>query len=130
MGHSRDYSEEVASIVDEEVRKLIEAAHEEAWEILVDNREVLDSLVLALLEKETLDKAAVAEIFGPVRKRPARPAWTGSAKRTPHRGPVLTPKEVDLARNGKSPNGQSNGEHSMGLPAPTDVPDSPLPNEG
>jgi cell division protease FtsH len=123
MGHQRDYSEEVAGVVDEEVKRLIEAAHEEAWAILVDNRDILDDMVLELLEKETLDKAQVAEIFTHIRKRPARPAWTGSAKRSPQAGPVMTPKEL------ASPNG-SNGqdkEHSMGSPAPTDVPDSPLP---
>ena len=126
MGHERDYSEEVASIVDEEVRKLIESAHEEAWEILVDNREILDNLVLALLEKETLDKPEVGEIFKDVRKRPPRPPWTGSVKRAPMHGPVLTPKELELARNGQNPN----GERSMGVTEPTDVPDSPLPTEG
>ena len=83
MGHQRDYSEEVAGVVDEEVKQLIETAHDEAWEILVENRDILDDLVLELLEKETLDKAQVAEIFAHIRKRPARPAWTGSAKRTP-----------------------------------------------
>ncbi len=128
MGHERDYSEEVASLVDEEVRKMIETAHEEAWEILVDNRDILDNLVLELLERETLDKAAVAEVFAAVRKRPARPAWTGSAKRAPMAGPVQSPKELELARNGESPNGDRS--HSMGLPQPTDVPDSPLPTEG
>ena len=45
MGHQRDYSEEVAGVVDEEVRRLIETAHDEAWEILVENRDVLDDLV-------------------------------------------------------------------------------------
>ncbi|HEX3193836.1 MAG TPA: ATP-dependent zinc metalloprotease FtsH, partial [Streptosporangiaceae bacterium] len=40
MSHSRDYSEEIASAIDEEVRKLIEAAHDEAWEILVQYRDV------------------------------------------------------------------------------------------
>ena len=35
MGHQRDYSEEVASQVDAEVRALVENAHHEAWEILV-----------------------------------------------------------------------------------------------
>ena len=129
MGHSRDYSEEVASIVDEEVRKLIENAHEEAWQILVDNREILDNLVLGLLEKETLDKNAVAEVFTGIRKKPARPAWTGSAKRAPsERGPVLTPKELELVRQGVSPNGD--GQGSMGIGRPTDVPPSPLPGQG
>ncbi|MDX6310548.1 MAG: cell division protease FtsH, partial [Streptomyces sp.] len=56
MAHQRDYSEEVAALVDEEVKKLIENAHNEAWEILVENRDVLDALVLQLLEKETLNK--------------------------------------------------------------------------
>ena len=71
MGHQRDYSEEVAGVVDEEVKRLIESAHDEAWEILVENRDILDELVLELLEKETLDKAQVAEVFAHIRKRPA-----------------------------------------------------------
>ncbi len=97
MAHQRDYSEEVAALVDEEVKKLIENAHNEAWEILVENRDVLDNLVLQLLEKETLGKEEIAEIFAPIVKRPPRPAWTGSSRRTPStRPPVLSPKELAL----------------------------------
>ncbi|MFH9982089.1 ATP-dependent zinc metalloprotease FtsH [Streptomyces sp. NPDC017179] len=97
MAHQRDYSEEVAALVDEEVKKLIENAHNEAWEILVENRDVLDNLVLALLEKETLGKEEIAEIFSQIVKRPPRPAWTGSSRRTPStRPPVLSPKELAL----------------------------------
>lgn len=97
MGHQRDYSEEVAGLVDEEVKKLIENAHNEAWEILVENRDVLDNLVLELLEKETLNKEQIAEIFAPIVKRPARPTWTGSSRRTPStRPPVQSPKELAL----------------------------------
>ena len=70
MSHPRDYSEEVAALVDEEVKKLIETAHNEAWEILVENRDVLDNLVLQLLEKETLNKEQIAEVFAPIVKRP------------------------------------------------------------
>ncbi|WP_033217607.1 ATP-dependent zinc metalloprotease FtsH [Kitasatospora phosalacinea] len=103
MGHQRDYSEEVAGLVDEEVKKLIETAHNDAWEILVENRDVLDNLVLELLEKETLNKEQIAEIFAPVIKRPPRPAWTGSARRTPStRPPVQSPKELALT-NGAAP---------------------------
>ena len=58
MGHQRDYSENVAAIVDEETKKLLATAHQEAFDILEENRDVLDALVLALMEKETLDKAA------------------------------------------------------------------------
>ncbi|KDN83686.1 ATP-dependent zinc metalloprotease FtsH [Kitasatospora cheerisanensis] len=103
MAHQRDYSEEVAGLVDEEVKKLIETAHNEAWEILVENRDVLDNLVLELLEKETLNKEQIAEVFAPVIKRPPRPAWTGSSRRTPStRPPVQSPKELALTNGAVS----------------------------
>ena len=97
MAHTRDYSEEIASTIDEEVRRLIEAAHDEAWEILVQYREVLDELVLQLMDKETLSREEVLRIFAPVQTRPSRGSYTGYGKRLPSdRPPVLTPKELAL----------------------------------
>ncbi|ANC32528.1 ATP-dependent zinc metalloprotease FtsH [Isoptericola dokdonensis] len=94
MGHQRDYSEAVAGTVDHEVRKLVDAAHDEAWEVLTQYRDVLDDLVLRLLEKETLNQAELAEIFTPVVKRDARDVWLSSEQRTVHtRGPVMTDGE-------------------------------------
>jgi cell division protease FtsH len=124
MAHQRDYSEEVAALVDEEVKKLIENAHNEAWEILVENRDVLDNLVLALLEKETLGKEEIAEIFAPIVKRPPRPAWTGSSRRTPStRPPVLSPKELALTNgaNGTTP-AISTAKSTVTEPAPAAEP--------
>ena len=66
------------SIVDDEVRKLIEDAHDEAWHVINDNRDVLDRLVLELLEHETLNAKELAAIFAPIRKRPLRPTWLSS----------------------------------------------------
>jgi cell division protease FtsH len=98
MSHTRDYSEEIASTIDEEVRRLIESAHDEAWEILVAYREVLDDLVLKLLDKETLSREEVLAIFSAVQTRPSRGSYTGYGKRLPSdRPPVLTPKELALA---------------------------------
>ncbi|GAA3656118.1 ATP-dependent zinc metalloprotease FtsH [Nocardioides ginsengisoli] len=95
LGHSRNYSEDVAAIVDEETKNFLAAAHQEAFDILVENRDVLDSLVLALLDKETLDKEQVAEIFTALRLRPERPAWTGSPTRIPSTiPPVEIPEEI------------------------------------
>lgn len=95
MGHQRNYSEEVAAIIDEEVKKLLSTAHQEAFDILELNRDVLDALVLELLDKETLDKAEIAEIFVPLRLHPNRPAWTGSDARTPSTiPPVEIPQEI------------------------------------
>jgi len=103
FGHTRDYSEDVAAAIDQEVRAFIDAAHHEAFEVLVDNRDILDALVVELLEKETLDKADIARIFEPLSRRPERPAWTGSSRRAPSdRGPVNTPKEI-AAANGSAP---------------------------
>lgn len=100
VGHQRDYSEDVAGAIDLEVRALIERAHDEAWEILVEYREVLDTLVLELLEKETLNAEQLAEIFTPVVKREPRQVWLSSDQRAvSNQGPVMTPAEK-AAQNG------------------------------
>ena len=101
-GHQRDYSEQVAAAIDEEVRSFIEAAHQEAYDVLIANRDVLDAMVLALLERETLDKGEIEEVFASLQLREPRPAWTGSTRRRPDdRGPVLTPAEL-ASRNGNA----------------------------
>ena len=106
IGHERDYSEQVAAAVDEEVRELIGTAHQEAFDVLADNRDVLDALVVELLERETLDRAEVERIFEPTRRRQPRPPWTGSSTRVPSdQPPVLSKKELAASTgvNGHSP---------------------------
>lgn len=88
-GHQRDYSEEVAAIVDTEIRSLIQNAHQEAFDILVENREILDQLVVELLERETLLKDDIAKIFEGIKRVTPRPAWTGSPDRTPSTQPPV-----------------------------------------
>ena len=130
MSHSRDYSEEIASAIDDEVRRLIESAHDEAWDVLVQYRDVLDNLVLQLMEHETLSRVQVLEIFASVQKRPSRGSYTGYGKRMPSdRPPVLTPKELALTAassdgkelplggNGQAPN-LSKGGYGSGLAGP------------
>ncbi|MFM2103653.1 MAG: hypothetical protein RL740_740 [Actinomycetota bacterium] len=93
LSHQRDYSENLASIVDSEIRKLIENAHQEAFNILEANREILDQLVIVLLEKETILKDEIEEIFKKVKSVKPRPAWTGSLSRKPSSlPPVAIPK--------------------------------------
>lgn len=124
-GHERDYSEAVAGTIDNEVRKLVEAAHDEAWEVLTQHRDVLDDLVLRLLDKETLNQKELEEVFRPVEKRAARDVWLSSEQRTVHtRGPVLTPKEL-AAQNGHSVVPQDEAVLDVAPPsdaAPTDSP--------
>ena len=97
MGSQRDYSERLSEQVDAEVRTLIENAHNEAWEVLNENRDILDSLATALLEKETLDHTELAEIFKDVKKMPERPQWLSSTKRPVSAlPPVLVPQKAPI----------------------------------
>ena len=72
MGHNADYSEHVASEIDDEIRRLVDEAHQEAWEICSTYREQLDSMVALLIEKETIEKSDVERLFADVPKRAAR----------------------------------------------------------
>ncbi|WP_456286772.1 ATP-dependent zinc metalloprotease FtsH [Microbacterium sp. JZ70] len=93
MGHGRDYSERIAEHIDEEVRALIELAHNEAYEVLNANRDILDKLALALLEHETLDHVQIEEIFKDIKKLPERPQWLSSSDR-----PVSALPPIDVPR--------------------------------
>ena len=102
-GHQRDYSENVASIVDSEIREMIENAHQEAFDVLVANRETLDRLVEELLENETLNKEEIATIFKKVKKVKPRAAWTGSQNRIPSNQPpvALKPAKIKVSEEEK-----------------------------
>ena len=75
------YSARTAEIIDEEVLKLVETAHTEAWNVINENREILDELVRQLLVKETLNEKELAEIFANVKKAPKREVWLSDSKR-------------------------------------------------
>jgi cell division protease FtsH len=139
MGHTRNYSEETAAAVDEEIKKLLGHAHQEAFEILETNRDVLDALVLALLDKETLDKAEIAAIFEPLTRHPERPAWTGSPQRIPSTiPPVDIPQEIRdrVHADAAAQEGQTRGAGAILTPpgaggdvhgGPAMGPDTPTP---
>jgi cell division protease FtsH len=65
-------SESTQRLVDEEVRRIVESAHTEVYDLLGEHRANLDSLVAALLEHETLDEADAYEAAGLPRNRLAR----------------------------------------------------------
>ena len=59
----RDFSEETAATVDDEVRQLVDVAYRRAKEVLVNNRHVLDQLAQMLVEKETVDAEELQEVL-------------------------------------------------------------------
>jgi len=85
IGHQPNYSDQVAANIDSEVRRLIDEAHSEAAEIIIEHRAVLDRLADALMEKETLDTPEVMAIMADVPKRPRRPASAPTAILNPPR---------------------------------------------
>ena len=99
----RKFSNRTAEVIDEEVHKLIETAHTEAWEIINNNRDVLDELVRQLLEKETLNEKELKEIFSKIRKAPERTLWLSNDQRPDSDiPPVEIPESLRRNVEGKS----------------------------
>jgi cell division protease FtsH len=59
----RDFSEETAAAIDEEVRKLVDVAYIRAKEVLMGNRHILDQIAQMLVDKETVDAEELQEIL-------------------------------------------------------------------
>ncbi|MDQ1676613.1 MAG: cell division protease FtsH [Actinomycetota bacterium] len=131
MGHESNYSDSVAAAIDEEVRGLIEMAHDEAWEILVEYRDVLDNIVLELMDKETLTKDDLARICARVPKRAPLSPYNGFGKRAPSdKPPVMTPTELEVLRKqaaGEGVTANGNGNGTPGVVIGPDTTTQPLP---
>ncbi|EMD21925.1 Cell division protein FtsH [Amycolatopsis azurea DSM 43854] len=121
-GRQADYSLEVAHEIDEEVRKLIETAHTEAWHVLSTYRDVLDELVIELLEKETLTRKDLERIFATVEKRPHITIFNEFGDRKPSdKPPIKTPGELAMERGEPWPPPEEKKEQRVLQPAPTPV---------
>jgi cell division protease FtsH len=101
FGRTATYSDDVAATIDREVRNFIDTAHATAFEILVTHRDVLDAFAKALMEKETLDKADIEELFKTL------PKWTKPPDQAQRPEPafidptpvgVASPEAVGVAR--------------------------------
>ncbi len=79
ISEQRNYGDEVARQIDEEVHRLAVEAYENAMQILINNRAVLDDMANALLEFETLEGEQLAELLSRVK-----------------------PLTIDMSRNGRS----------------------------
>ena len=108
-------SDEMASVIDAEVRRLLDDAMREAWEILTRNRDVLDRLAERLLEEETLDESQLAELFKDVRKQPERPVWNYQSDAAVEGAVMGRPKGVP-----DSPAGPAGGDGAPADPGSRD----------
>ncbi|TKV58543.1 ATP-dependent zinc metalloprotease FtsH [Nakamurella flava] len=132
-GSGPEYSIEVGSEIDSEVRALIEAAHTEAWAVLNTYRDILDDLAAALLEKETLERRDLEVIFADVEKRPRITTFDEFGTRLPSdRPPIKTPRELALERGEEwpPPVSDAQGQDRNGQPSQPPVPIGALQGPG
>ena len=89
FGQSRAYSEEVAAQIDREVKRLLSQCYARAVKLLEDHRKELDTLVQALLERETLNRREFVALMSGEALPPAEEA----AKEKPQPAPDIPPQE-------------------------------------
>jgi cell division protease FtsH len=72
LGEHRNYSEKMASLIDDEVRRIVEEARSTAARVLAERREALRLLAERLIVEETIDGAQLERLLAPV-QAPAPP---------------------------------------------------------
>ena len=103
-GGSLEYSPAVAETIDREVHELLDVAHQRAYTILSEHRDYLDRLATVLLEKETVRRPDLEDIFEGIEPQGSGlPAVDARFTAQPGREPVLTPVELAEARGEEPP---------------------------
>jgi len=102
----RNYSEDIAKVIDQEVHDIVEHGRRRAFDVLTTNRDKLDLIVAKLMEQETLDSEQFEKLFaddageggtpvvatgGPNVTPPAAPAGGDEPRRAPGKGPAPAP---------------------------------------
>jgi len=80
ISQHRDYSEQTAIMIDEEVRGLVERAYNHARQLLLDNTDKLHALALALLEREVLDGEQIDRVLRGEKLEPIRDRLPGDGQ--------------------------------------------------
>ncbi|GAB6099796.1 ATP-dependent zinc metalloprotease FtsH [Halanaerocella petrolearia] len=88
ISRSRNYSEDVAAAIDQEIKSLIEGCYQRAEDILSKNSDMVEDMVVALKEKETLDKEDIKEIITNY-----KPGFYGENEEDPEDEEVITPDD-------------------------------------
>jgi cell division protease FtsH len=102
LGQRRQVSEQTAQLVDAEVKRILDESYEQARRILEDNRELLESIAVALLERETLDREQVELLAAgrelpPIRPRPEPGAVATPPAARPEGGTATGPGMPDFS---------------------------------
>ena len=63
LAHTKSYGENIASIIDQEVKRIVDECHMQARQIITDNRDVLERCANLLLEKEKIGREEFEALF-------------------------------------------------------------------
>ncbi len=116
FGHEADYSEEIAREIDDEIRRIVEDAHERARKVLTDHIDELQRLSKILIEYETIDRAQYLRLLG------------GEAPEEVFKDSEKRPEATEEA-----PKKEPSRPRALGLPLPgtlaqSNPPDAPQPS--
>ncbi|ROR03032.1 ATP-dependent zinc metalloprotease FtsH [Desulfosoma caldarium] len=118
--HHRDYSEQTAIQIDQEVRRIVEDNYKKAKDLLESHRTILDAMAAALLEKETLENQDIEMIVASIRPDLARSTPTGdtssqASASSPHelQEPALKTNVEEPVHSASAPNVDSSDELSV-----------------
>ncbi|HSR40844.1 MAG TPA: ATP-dependent zinc metalloprotease FtsH, partial [Longimicrobiales bacterium] len=121
IGHRRQVSEHTAQLVDQEVKRILDEAHDTARQVLEEHRDLLERIAEALLERETLDRDEV-ELLAEGKELPPMPPPEGEEPVTAAEGPdeeapadapapeIPAPAPVEASVESSEAAGESEGE--------------------
>ncbi|HEX9044485.1 MAG TPA: ATP-dependent zinc metalloprotease FtsH [Candidatus Limnocylindrales bacterium] len=89
IGEQRNYSDEVAKQIDEEVRAIIDRGYQRAMEVLVEHRDKLNALADKLVAEETVDADEFEKLFSDIPPKPGLDATPPATTTTPPPAPQV-----------------------------------------
>ena len=117
IAEQRDYSERTAEEIDEEVRRIVEEAHELCRKVLGEHRDKLDEMAEALIELETIDGDVLTRLLGPAEGR-TMPVEPGEELVTPpEEPPAASAGEEEEAEEPHGRPGLAWGQSNVGPPS-------------
>ena len=111
LGHERNYSEEIAAKIDTEIHRIVEDAYKDVTKLLSDNEKFLHDMANALLEEETIDAKAVANLY---KYGTTKAPKTEEPKATLEAAGIVVPEVVDA------------NEHTSTVEAPSETPSNEI----
>lgn len=111
LGHERNYSEEIAAKIDTEIHRIVEDAYKDVTKLLSDNEKFLHDMANALLEEETIDAKAVANLY---KYGTTKAPETEEPKATLEAAGIVVPEVVEA------------NEHTSTVEAPSETPSNEI----